>query len=131
MGGLNDYKPYIFHTLSDFLSQETQEKLFKLAANLAQIYPCQIQIHWCSDNDLNLANLRTHNGNYLAYYRLFFKKFLPKNITKALYLDIDMLVFGDLREIFELDLEGATIGVVRDYYAKRILQPKSATQPPP
>lgn len=38
---------YIFHILSDTLSQECQDKLQALQEQLSLIYPCEIRIHNC------------------------------------------------------------------------------------
>lgn len=50
--------------------------------------------------------------NYLTYYRLLLERFLPKDLDKCLYLDVDMLVVGDLRELFTIDLGDNFAGVV-------------------
>lgn len=57
-------------------------------------------------------------GNYVGYYLLKFENILPKEIHKILYIDIDMLVCCDLRELFAIDLEQKTAGVVLDYFSE-------------
>ena len=127
-GGQN--KPYCFYILSDSLCTTTQEKLLKLQSELSAIYPCEIFIHLHKDTKFSAKQLLALNGNYVTYYRLFFEKFLPKNTQKLLYLDIDMCVLGDLREIFTIDLEDKVCGVVLDYKANRLLMPKDESHPP-
>src|SRR5699024_6582206 len=39
------------------------------------------------------------------YYRLLAYKYLPKNIKKILYLDVDILVINDLKPLYNLDLK--------------------------
>jgi len=39
------------------------------------------------------------------YYRLLAYKYLPKNIKRILYLDVDVLVINDLKPLYEIDLE--------------------------
>ena len=72
---------YIFHILTDKISENTRQKLEKLAQNLSEIYPCEIKIHIC--DDAIFQGLPKLNDNYLAYFRLFYTKFYatqPKNV---------------------------------------------------
>ena len=39
------------------------------------------------------------------YYRLLAYKYLPKNIKRILYLDVDILVINDLKPLYNLDLK--------------------------
>jgi len=39
------------------------------------------------------------------YYRLLAYKYLPKNIKKILYLDVDILVINDIKPLYQLDLK--------------------------
>ncbi|MGX2972847.1 glycosyltransferase family 8 protein [Helicobacter sp. T3_23-1059] len=103
---------YIFHIFSDFVSQESRTKLQNLAKDLSKIYPCEIKIHIC--NDELFAGLPTLNGNYLTYFRFFIPRFMPKEAQICLYLDIDMLVLGDLRGLFALDMGESCVGIVKD-----------------
>ncbi|MEM9412874.1 MAG: glycosyltransferase family 8 protein [Planctomycetota bacterium] len=52
--------------------------------------------------DLNVSHHITHT----AYLRLLAGQILPDNIEKVIYLDSDLLVQGDLTELWELDLDG-------------------------
>lgn len=47
-----------------------------------------------------------------TYYRLFMASLLPKYIDRVLYLDCDIVVRGNLTELFETDLEGFALGAV-------------------
>lgn len=85
----------IFHIISDFLSDDSRVRFAHLAKDLSEIYPCEIKIHICDDVMFN--GLPRLNGNYLAYFRFFIPRFMPQNCAMCLYLDIDMLVVGDLR----------------------------------
>ncbi|WP_301007942.1 MULTISPECIES: glycosyltransferase family 8 protein [Helicobacter] len=116
--------------LSDFLSKSTQEKLSKLQAKLSIIYPLEITIHLCDDAEFRENNLPKLNENYLCFYRLLFERFLDFSAQKVLYLDVDMIVLWDLREIFAMDLEDKVCGVVLDYKANRLLMPKDESHPP-
>lgn len=116
---------YNFHLLMDFVSQETKEKLQNLILELSKIYPCTLNIYIVEDEIFRTQSLRTLNGNYLTYYRLKIGSILPQSITKCVYLDVDMLVLGDLRELFAIDLKGKICGVVEEYRSKKIIYTKS------
>lgn len=110
---------YIFHIISDFLSEDSRVRFAKLSKDLSAIYPCEICIHIC--DDALFSGLPRLNGNYLTYFRFFIPRFVPKNCAVCLYLDIDMLVVGDLRELFTLDMGEKCVGVVKDYILKNSL----------
>lgn len=116
---------YIFHIISDFLSNDSRVRFAKLAKDLSEIYPCEICIHICDDT--LFSGLPRLNGNYLTYFRFFIPRFVTKNCAVCLYLDIDMLVVGDLRELFALDMGEKCVGVVSDYAHNSVkLRPKNA-----
>lgn len=100
--------PYHFHILSDSISQATRDKLDSFITCLSQIYPCQISIHTFDDDIFHSFRPwgfeYEHSKNYLTCYRLLFARFLPKDATKCLYLDTDMLVLCDVRELWDMDL---------------------------
>jgi lipopolysaccharide biosynthesis glycosyltransferase len=50
-----------------------------------------------------------------TYARLLLSEFLPHDVRRAVYLDADVLVRGDLAYLFEVDLAGAPVGAVRDF----------------
>jgi lipopolysaccharide biosynthesis glycosyltransferase len=55
-----------------------------------------------------------------TYIRLLIPHFLPAHITKALFLDVDMLVLGDIGELWKTDIDGYAIGAVTDTITRRI-----------
>ncbi len=52
------------------------------------------------------------------YMRLFIPYFIPKEIEKALYLDVDMIMLGDISELWKIDIENYPLGAVVDPRAK-------------
>ena len=47
-----------------------------------------------------------------AFYRLLMDRFLPNNVHKLLYIDIDVLVLGDIRELINTSMEDSVLGTV-------------------
>lgn len=53
-----------------------------------------------------------------SYYRVAIPHYLEKQINKAIYLDCDIVVKTDIRELWELDLSGFVIAAVEDFIKK-------------
>ncbi len=91
---LNDQ--YHFYLLSDYLSDKNREIFYKLKAIR------DFDISFLNlDNDEFKGYKVSHWGPYI-YYR--FKIFDLIEQDKVLYLDSDILIKGDLHELFEIDL---------------------------
>lgn len=44
--------------------------------------------------------------------RLYLERFLAGQVDRLLYLDADLIVFGDVADLYEFDLRGRTVGAV-------------------
>lgn len=111
------HTPYHFHIITDGISHAIQTRLNTLKNTLCKSYPCEISIHTFDDSIFRgTKKWGQESQNYLANFRLFLGQVVPKNATKCLYLDTDMLALSDIRELFEVDLGecilGANTGVV-------------------
>ena len=100
--------------MTDFIQQNTYNKLQDLAKELSSIYPCSIQVHIVDNKEFEGCNTFGEHQGYATYYRLLLARFLPKEIEKVLYLDTDMLAQGDIRECFSIDLGENIVGAVCD-----------------
>jgi lipopolysaccharide biosynthesis glycosyltransferase len=49
-----------------------------------------------------------------AYYRVSLPELVPADVERLLYLDSDLIVMRDLSPLFEVPLDGNTIGAVQD-----------------
>ena len=111
-------KPIHFHLIADTLTNETQEGLKALEKTLCAIYPTKITIyHLSQENFKHLRSVGVDGANFCSYFRLKIAEFLPKDISRCVYLDSDILVLKDIRELFYIDLEGKTLGMVVDIVA--------------
>lgn len=54
-----------------------------------------------------------------TYYRTAIGRILPAARNKAIYMDVDVVVRGDIGELFYEDLGGKTLGAVADCYQDR------------
>ena len=55
-----------------------------------------------------------------TYYRLLAADLLPKDIHKIVYLDCDIVVKGDIKPLWKVDLEGMVVAGVKDYLLSKI-----------
>jgi lipopolysaccharide biosynthesis glycosyltransferase/adenylate kinase family enzyme len=75
-----------------------------------------VDLEWC-DLDLGAFSGLPTLG-YLKspiYLRLQMDKILPPDLERVIYLDADLLVEGDLSELWQQDFGGATVLAVHDY----------------
>ena len=56
-------------------------------------------------------------GRITLYYRLYLGEALPDTVNRVLFLDADVLVQGDLAELWRSPFEGKTVQAVADAYA--------------
>ncbi|NEQ27853.1 MAG: glycosyltransferase family 8 protein, partial [Microcoleus sp. SIO2G3] len=77
--------------------------------------PNRVTIHWVKlDPDL-FANLPvSRHLTIAAYYRLLIPEVVPPNFDKVIYLDCDMIVRGDLSELWQIDIGDRYVLAVQD-----------------
>lgn len=107
---------YLF---GDGIARENEEKLM----SIAQKYHRGFQI--IDVNELKLPEkLYTTQYPKSAYSRLFAYDLLPKDIEKVLYLDCDIIVVGNLEDLYNRDVNNYAFMAVQDFlsngYKKKI-----------
>ena len=50
-----------------------------------------------------------------VYYRIVASKLLPQNIDRALWLDSDLIVLGDISNLYDMNFDGKSIIACRDF----------------
>ncbi len=50
-----------------------------------------------------------------AYFRLELPELLPADVEKVIYLDCDLLVFADISELWDFDMQGRPLAAVADF----------------
>lgn len=95
----------VFHILTDGIDNVNITKLYKLEAMLNKKYPCKFQIHTINVEFLASNGALKWKNSYVIWLRIFIVSFIPKDINLCLYIDSDVIVNCDLRELFTLDLE--------------------------
>ena len=63
-------------------------------------------------------NVAVDRGSLSQYARLFVSSDLPLDLNRVLYLDCDIIINRSIRELWNLDLNGKTIGALMDAFSK-------------
>jgi len=100
------------YIIEDNVSASSQKKLQR------SVNPSITNLVWKGMNEVipKGMNLPLDRSSYPLniYMRLFIPYFIPEEIEKVLYLDVDMIVQKDITELFEIDLGDAIVGAVLD-----------------
>lgn len=75
----------------------------------AEILPLDVS-HYIKSHRLPV----TEDWTYETYYRLFLPDMLPDDMDRILYLDVDVIVHGSLKDLYESDFEGADLMAADD-----------------
>ena len=74
-----------------------------------------IRIHWIKLHKELLCGLPVSGHIPItAYARILIPQILPEKVTKAIYLDCDTLVIGDLCNLWDMDVKGAPLLAVQE-----------------
>lgn len=106
----NTYKAIILH---EDLSKENKTKLQSLATDHFQVEFVQMREGLESITDRMSNRLRCDYFTLTIYFRLFIPAMFPQ-YDKGIYIDSDVVVTGDLAELFNIDLGDNYIGACAD-----------------
>lgn len=106
----NNYKAIILH---EDLSKENIEKLQSLATDNFTVEFVQMKEGLESITDRMSNRLRCDYFTLTIYFRLFIPAMFPQ-FDKGIYIDSDVVVNGDLAELFETELGDNYIGACAD-----------------
>ena len=99
------------YVLQQDLTAEDRGLLFSLAREFSQL------IYFVVVDSEKFAGVPTSmKFSVEAYFRLHMPWLIPESVKRVLYLDADILVRGDISEIFELDLAGCLFAACQDGY---------------
>lgn len=75
----------------------------------------QVSISWIKPDKTIFENLvLTRHLTLTCYYRLLITELLPQEFDKAIYLDTDMVVTGNLAELWDIDIADNYVLAVQD-----------------
>lgn len=102
-----------FYVLDGKITEEKKEKIGKLKEQFDNFSLEYIEV---KENELlsdfEYKNKSTH-VSISTYYRFFITKLKP-TIKRAIYLDIDIIAIGDIENLWKQDLNGNTLGIIKD-----------------
>lgn len=101
------------------ITQSLSEKSKDILASTAKRYSSESKIIFCFLKDSILTDfsstLKKQDHITLAtYLRLYIPALLPKQVSKVLYLDGDIICAGSLKKLYESDLDGYSMIAAHD-----------------
>ena len=107
----NKGNSFCFHVISTGVNSEEKQEIERFV----QVHQSSIEFYTISPEQT--AGLVVPEHMYFtlaAYYRLFFPALVPAAIDKLLYLDTDIVVIGNLAELYQTDVAGFPVGAVAE-----------------
>jgi lipopolysaccharide biosynthesis glycosyltransferase len=105
----NPQQTFQIHIITDFKSIK-----LSLLKSVIRRYGNSFSVYCLDDAFIGrMKHFKLSNHAQLAnYYRLFLTEILDEKIDKVLYLDVDMIVLGDVSVIYDVSLEGKAVAAV-------------------
>lgn len=110
----NKAADFTIHIVGLNLKEESKSLLI---SNVEKYNNVNILFYEISKDLFDLYNLSLFNSKYLSfatYSRLFLSDILPSNIDKVLYLDCDIIVVGDISELWNIQINNYSVAGVLD-----------------
>lgn len=112
-----------FYLLSDGIAADKIAKLqATLAGTGAKLVVCDLSSYKGFEKLYTSGHI-----SKAAYFRLDMANILPNNVKKVIYMDVDLLVFKDIAELWNFDMQRKAIAAVPDYgimASKRLMHQK-------
>lgn len=99
-----------------FISQPLKKKNTKRFVKLGDKYGQTISFIQVDISSYNYDQL-IHEGDHVSvatFYRLYAGELLPQSVNRVLYLDGDIIVTGDLSQLWGIDMTGRAVAAVDD-----------------
>ncbi|MBO4901311.1 MAG: glycosyltransferase family 8 protein [Lachnospiraceae bacterium] len=78
------------------------------------------KIKWFLQKNINeelSIHVRADRGSISQFSRLFISSIIPDDLDRILYLDCDVIVNKSIRELWNMNLQGKTIGALSDAFS--------------
>lgn len=105
------------------------EENWKRFSLLAQKYHQTIHIidAAAAYEDLCKTDIPTYRGSAMTNLRLYFDRYVPKTVSRLLYLDCDTLICGSLTMLSLFNMDGKLLGMVKDAYGSLLKRTRGDT----
>ena len=109
-------RPIVFHVIQNGIERQLRERVERSLENCR--FP-DARLQWISIPLDHVAGLPIANSylSALTYARLLIPDLLPGDVTKVLYLDADVVVTGNLAELWDTEIGSRAVFAVRDLIA--------------
>jgi lipopolysaccharide biosynthesis glycosyltransferase len=102
----------LFHTITEGIDQKQKDEITSFVqGNNAEITFYSVDVKLVQQFILSLDAPHVTSA---TYYRLYFPELVPTSVNKLLYLDIDIIVNGDLEKLFRTSINRFPVGAVAD-----------------
>lgn len=111
-----DMEKIVVYVLDSGISKENKDRLQSVSKsydrNAIKFIPA------ANISEKLSMNVAVDRGSLSQYARLFVSSDLPQELTRVLYLDCDIIISQSIRELWNLELEGKTIGALMDAFSR-------------
>jgi lipopolysaccharide biosynthesis glycosyltransferase len=106
---LKNHSKVAIFVIDGGISQRSKRRIIKSCGSP------QVDIFWVQPNESLLANLKVERYlTIVTYYRLLIPQIVPAQFDKVIYLDSDMVVKGDLAELWQIEIGDNYVLAVQD-----------------
>jgi len=113
----HDDRPLFFHILDNGIGSENKKRLKAMERQKGARL-----IFYDIPGSLLADCPEVNHLTKTSYARLLISELLPSDISKVIYLDADIVVLGNIAELYNQDLESYTLGAAADVMAREILR---------
>ncbi|MDD5407046.1 MAG: glycosyltransferase family 8 protein [Sulfurovaceae bacterium] len=99
------------------ISDESKEKLFAIC----RTFDTKIDFKRISKDDFRYFPLLQY-FSLVAYFRLLIPRILDTSVEKAVYIDCDIMVLGNMAELFNTDIGNNYVGAIRDHVEEQVFK---------
>ena len=99
-----------FHILDGGITEENKSKIRQLKS----LRPFDISFYEMKKYDWYQFPINWSWISHATYYRLVINEVLPKHIEKVLYLDCDLIIEQDLKNLWDIDISDVILAGVED-----------------
>lgn len=110
-----DMDDIVVYVLDSGIKDENRKKIECVAESYGRN-----EIRWIPAQDISKVlsmKVKTDRGSLSQYARLFVSSGLPNDLDRVLYLDCDTVLMKSIKELWNLDLHGKTVGALMDAFS--------------
>lgn len=103
-------KEVCFYVLSDAIAEENKKKILATATCIGTTV-----------NFVELSEVKSYDQLFIsghisraAYFRLDIARILPETVKRVIYVDVDLVFFKDIQELWDTDLKNLPLAAVAD-----------------